>query len=346
VLRHFEIILTTVCIILSTVFLTLIILRVRGLLLKRSRRVYIWNSSVGKVYMAAKIILALSLLLLAPGIIYFIFIATMPSAVIRIYAKTLFCMTFSVWAFLEIILCFSISVKLLEGSIYRRIAFFGTILICAVGALYFFPLIPRSLPYPAVSECVVLDLPVKGTWLAGQAGATEITNGHLTNRYAIDILKLGDDGRMYKGDEKDVTDFYSYDEPVYAPADGRVTEVVDGLESDIMGNQDEENPGGNRIILDIGNEKYAYFGHFKKGSIAVEEGQFVSAGELLARIGNSGYSTHPHLHMHIQNKPSSDPEGRLTYPFRFSNMRRKRLIFWREINNAALLRNDLFSDKI
>jgi murein DD-endopeptidase MepM/ murein hydrolase activator NlpD len=150
---------------------------------------------------------------------------------------------------------------------------------------------------------------------------------------------------MYKGDEKNVTDFYSYDEPVYAPADGRVTEVVDGLESDIMGNRDTKNPGGNHIILDIGNNRYVYFGHFKKGSIAVEEGQIVSAGELLARVGNSGNSTHPHLHMHIQNKPSSDPEGRSTYPFRFKNIRRKRLIFWQEINNAALLRNDLFSSK-
>jgi hypothetical protein len=35
-------------------------------------------------------------------------------------------------------------------------------------------------------------------------------------------LKLGPDTRLHKGKEKTVTDFYSYDEPTYAPADGRV----------------------------------------------------------------------------------------------------------------------------
>ena len=62
-------------------------------------------------------------------------------------------------------------------------------------------------------------------------------------------------------------------------------------------------------------------------------------------IGNSGYSTHPHLHMHVQNKPTSDLDGRITYPFRFTEMYRKRLIFWKEVSDGYLLRNDKFSDK-
>jgi murein DD-endopeptidase MepM/ murein hydrolase activator NlpD len=158
------------------------------------------------------------------------------------------------------------------------------------------------------------------------------------------MLKLGPDGRLFKESEEVVTDFYSYDEPIYAPIDGRITQVVDSLQSDSLGNTDEVHPGGNIIIVDIGNGKYVYFCHLKKGSIAVKEGQFVAAGTLLARIGNSGNSTHPHLHMQVQNKPTSDPDGRKTYPFRFNKMQRKRLIFWKEVNNGVLLRNDKFSD--
>ena len=341
--KQFEIILTTLLSVLSAVFLIFIIVRIRNIYVKKKGRVSIWNKKVGVLNRISKIAMALSLLFMAPGLIYFIFVVTMPSAVVLPYAKTIFCLTFSVWTIFEIILCFTISEKLLTGSRLRRFTFFFSVIICIIGAIYLFPLIPESLPFPAKSDCVMLDPPVHGIWLAGQAGASPITNGHLTNRYAIDILKLGSDDRLFKGSEEVVTDFYSYDEPVFAPADGYVTQVVDSLESDLMGNMDQDHPGGNIIIIDVGKGKYVYLGHFKKGSIGVEEGQFVKSGLLIARIGNSGYSTHPHLHMHVQDKPTSDPEGRKTYPFRFTKMQRKRLIFWNDVSNGFLLRNDKFS---
>jgi Peptidase family M23 len=341
--RQFELILTAICLVLSALFMTLTVIRIRSLRLKKPRMA-IWVKDAGILFSAGKTIMALSLLLLVPGLIFYLLVATLPSAVIRVFAKTLFCAVFSTWTLLEIILCFSISERLLHGSVWRRSLFFLSVLFCLAGAAYLFPLVPRSLPYPAEPGCVILDLPVRGTWLAGQAGASIVTNGHSSNRYAIDILKLGPDGRLYKGREKAVTDFYSYDEPIYAPADGRVTQVVDNLESDVVGHMDKDHPGGNIIILDIGNGKYVYFGHLKKGSPTVEEGQSVKAGALLGHVGNSGYSTHPHLHMHVQNQPRSDSEGRKTFAFRFREMRRKRLIVWRRIDNGALLRNDKFSD--
>ena len=341
--RQFELILTAICLVLSALFLALTVIRIRSLRLKKPRTA-IWGKDAGILFGAGKTIMALSLLFLVPSLIFYLFIATLPSAVIRVFAKTLFCVVFSAWALLEIILCFSISERLLHGSLWRRSLFYLSVVFCLAGAAVLFPLVPRSLAYPAEADCVILDLPVRGTWLAGQAGAGIVTNGHSSNRYAIDILKLGPDGRMHKGREKAVTDFYSYDEPIYAPADGRVTQVVDNLESDLVGHMDKDHPGGNIIILDIGDGKYVYFGHLKKGSLAVDEGQLVKAGTLLAHVGNSGYSTHPHLHMHVQNKPTSNSEGRTTYPFRFREMRRKRLIVWRRIDNGALLRNDKFSD--
>lgn len=343
--RQFEIILTTFCLGLSAVFLTLIIIRIRNIYFKKHTRVLIWNKKVGILNRVGKLTLAVSLLFIAPGIIYFIFIVAPPSAVIRSYAKTIFCIIFSAWVLIEIFLCFSISEKLLKASKSRRTMFFFTVIFCLAAAVYLFPLIPRSLVYPMESDCVMLELPVRGTWLAGHAGATDITNGHLTYPYAVDFLKLGPDGRLYKGTEKNVTDFYAYNEPVYASADGWVTEIVNDIESDLLGEMDLDNPGGNYITIDIGGEKYLHLAHLKKGSITVEEGQFVKTGTLVGYIGNSGFSTHPHLHMHIQNKPTSNSEGMITYPFRFLNMQRKRLIFWMEVNNGYLLRNDIFRTK-
>jgi hypothetical protein len=342
--RQFEVILTTACLVLSAVFLFLIIIRVRSIFLKKTRRAPIWHKRVSIVNKIAKVITALSLPLMTLGIINFIFIISIPSVVIRVYAKTLFIIIFGTWALLEFFLCFSISEKLLFGGMFRRILYFLAVIILIAGAVRFFPLVPQSWAYPSEKDCVILDLPVRGVWLAGQAGASVLTNGHITNRYAIDMLKLGPDGRLFMGEEECVTDFYSYGENIYAPADGRITQVQDGHPSDLMGNMNKDHPGGNYIIMDIGQEKYVYFGHLINGSIMVEEGQSVTAGTVLGRIGNSGYSTHPHLHLHVQNKPVSDPEGRITYPFRFTKMRRNRLLFWREVNNGALLRGDRFSD--
>jgi hypothetical protein len=343
-LRQFEVILTSVCLALSAIFLTIIVFRIRNAYLGKNARVHIWNKEVGIWNRLGKATMAVSLILMAPSIIFFIFIVTIPSAVIRDYAKTLFIVVFSTWTLSEVYLCLTIPKKLLDGSKYRSIAFFFAVIMCLTIVVYLFPLIPKSLSYPAESGCVILELPVRGTWLAGHGGASEITNGHLTLPYAIDILKLGPDGRMYKGEEEAVTDFYSYNEPIYAPADGWVTQIVDGIESDVIGNMDEDNPGGNYINLDIGHGEYVHFAHLKKGSIAVVEGQFVEAGTLIGRVGNSGRSTHPHLHMHVQNKPTSDPDGRITYPFRFREMRRKRLIFWKDVSDGYLLRNDKFSE--
>jgi len=342
--KQFEIILTTAFMALSAVFLFLIICRLRSIFFKRDMRVSIFAKKVGVFNRVAKLLLAIAIFFMVPSIIYFFFIVMLPTSVIRPYAKTLFCIIFSAWSLLEIFLCASISEKLLKGSLFRRSAFLISVIFCIALVVYLSPFLIKSLPYPAEEECVLLEIPVRGTWLAGHAGASDITNGHLINHYAIDILKVGSDGRFFKGREKSVTDFYSYNEPVYAPADGRVVEVVDGLDSDILGNQDIDNPAGNYVIFNIGNGKYVYFAHFKKGSIIVEKDQFLKTGEFIGRIGNSGYSTHPHLHMHVQNKATSDREGRITYPFRFHKMFRKRVLFWTEVCNGYLLRNDIFSD--
>jgi len=342
--RQAETILNPLFLALAVLFFVLIGLRIRGIFLKKKPRISIWKKETGLTYRIVGVLKALSLLLMAAGILYFLFIILIFTAVLHAYVKTLLIVIFSAWALLETYMSLSIPENLPKASVFRRSLHFLTVVICIAGAVFLFPKIIQSYPFPAESECVLLDHPVRGEWLSGHAGATTMTNAHYKNRYAIDCLKLGPDGRFYKEDENDVTDFYSYGEPVYAPADGRITEVTDGFASDVFGEPDTENPGGNYVILDIGNGKYFYVGHLMKGKIPVEEGQAVTKGDILGYIGNSGNTSFPHLHMHVQNKPTADYEGRITYPFRFKNLHRKRLIFWRKVRNAALIRNDRFRD--
>jgi hypothetical protein len=280
------------------------------------------------------------LVFLLPGVIYYLFVVFLGSSTVRDFARYFFILSFVLWIIMEIYFCFSFSEKLKKGGFKRKIIYGLLLILSSSISIYLFSVLVKSYPFPPEEECVVLELPFNGIWIAGHAGASLQTNFHFTNKYAIDFLKLGSDNRFYKEKENSVTDFYSYNEPVFSPANAIITQVVDSVESDLMFQLDTVNAGGNFVILDIGNEKYVFFGHLKKASIAVRTGDTISMGTYIGRVGNSGKSTVPHLHMHVQNKSFIDQEDKINYPFRFSNIQRMRIAFWRTPENAYLLRND------
>jgi murein DD-endopeptidase MepM/ murein hydrolase activator NlpD len=75
------------------------------------------------------------------------------------------------------------------------------------------------------------------------------------------------------------------------------------------------NPSGNfvRILHDDGT--MGVYLHLMKGSVAVNEGGRVAAGTFLARSGNTGNSTGPHLHFVVQRNVGLALES---IPFDFS----------------------------
>ncbi|PKM32651.1 MAG: peptidase M23 [Gammaproteobacteria bacterium HGW-Gammaproteobacteria-12] len=74
------------------------------------------------------------------------------------------------------------------------------------------------------------------------------------------------------------------------------------------------NPAGNfvRILHDDGT--MGVYLHLMKGSVSVREGQRVETGSLLARSGNTGNSTGPHLHFVVQRNVGLAVES---IPFNF-----------------------------
>lgn len=60
------------------------------------------------------------------------------------------------------------------------------------------------------------------------------------------------------------------------------------------------NPGGNLAVIETAEDEYIFIAHIQQGSVQVEVGDEVRAGELLGLTGNSGNSSEPHLHIHIQ----------------------------------------------
>ena len=61
--------------------------------------------------------------------------------------------------------------------------------------------------------------------------------------------------------------------------------------------------------------RYLLYAHLKPGSIAVGVGQRVHRGDLVGLIGNSGFSSTPHLHFQVLATPTFFPTDSTPYVF-------------------------------
>jgi murein DD-endopeptidase MepM/ murein hydrolase activator NlpD len=133
-------------------------------------------------------------------------------------------------------------------------------------------------------------------------------------RYAIDYAQykiVNGRGVTFSGPAAKNSSYFCYGAPIYSVARGRVVEVYDELLDNVPHQPPAYkltfvNAGGNHVIVDIGNGRYAFYAHMQPHSIppAIKVGTFVRAGQVLGRVGNTGSSTEPHLHFHIVNGPS------------------------------------------
>jgi murein DD-endopeptidase MepM/ murein hydrolase activator NlpD len=131
------------------------------------------------------------------------------------------------------------------------------------------------------------------------------------------MLPLEDDGlRLLRGrmtESLAAHDFAGFGQEVLAPADGRVVCVADGAANHARAGVYPENTdhyledfrraAGRCVVLDHGEGVYSCLGHLRNGSLRVREGRQVSAGDLLGELGNSGFSSGPHLHLHFMDGP-------------------------------------------
>ena len=125
------------------------------------------------------------------------------------------------------------------------------------------------------------------------------------SRDALDIMQVVD-GSTHRPAATDVASYYVYEKPVLAPADG-VVDVRPGRTprpADRSGRQ--LLPSGNHLVMDIGG------GHFLDDRPPPREqhpgpvGDHVSEGQQIARVGNSGNTTAPHIHIQVQNRAERD----------------------------------------
>lgn len=148
----------------------------------------------------------------------------------------------------------------------------------------------------------------EGTYHIGQGGNHVGMNYHQdyeAQQHALDIVALNSFGVRAKGlYPKNLEKYEIYGHSIVSPCQGIVVEASDGLPDLQPPESDPDNATGNFVALtcDMVEDTIVYLAHMQEGSVAVEEGMTVEAGQLLGRVGNTGNTSEPHLHIHAEKE--------------------------------------------
>lgn len=181
----------------------------------------------------------------------------------------------------------------------------------------------------AGGEPLLLAPPVAGRWEGLNSPASKVPS-HGTHAYgqayAVDLVhapegvdrpRFGQAGAAFLPPER----FPGFGQPVLAPADGLVVRAVDrrrdhrsrsswlALALFLVEAVPREAAGptgvlGNHVVLRLADGTHFVLAHLRRGSVAVRVGEHVAAGAVVARCGNTGNSTEPHLHCQRQDVAS------------------------------------------
>jgi urea transporter len=160
-----------------------------------------------------------------------------------------------------------------------------------------------------------LGLPFMGAWTVSQGYDGEIT--HKGDwQHALDFVLTDIDGKSYELPGIRPEDYYCFNKPVLAAADGIVQEVICHIDDNIIGQVNLEQNWGNTIVIKHAEYLFTKVSHLKKNSTKVKVGDKVKQGDIIGLCGNSGRSPEPHLHFQVQATPYIGSKT-LAYPFAY-----------------------------
>ncbi len=153
-----------------------------------------------------------------------------------------------------------------------------------------------------VEPSVTISLPMQETTIVGWGGDKLENNYHVMvpmERWAYDLL-IEPAGMG----SKHLEDYGIYGKEVIAPASGTIIGVKNSEQDITPGSPNEaETMLGNHIFIQLEETgTYLVLAHLKKNSVLVEEGQYIDKGTVIGKVGNSGNSSEPHLHIHHQRE--------------------------------------------
>jgi hypothetical protein len=145
---------------------------------------------------------------------------------------------------------------------------------------------------------------------------------YLSERFASDFIRIDNQGRGAEGDLTRNESFFTFGEPVYAVADGRVVRTLDNVPENVPLTEPPSDQFttrtivGNQVVLKLRDGRFVAYGHLKTGSVRVRRGQRVRSGQVLGRVGNTGQSGGAHLHFQLSDGPDPIASDGVPYVFR------------------------------
>ncbi len=174
---------------------------------------------------------------------------------------------------------------------------------------------------------VVAQSPVRGRWRALNSPATKVPSHGVRGygqAYAIDLVHEPEDrGRpAFGGAFARRPELYpAFGTPVHAMIAGTVVRasawrrdhrdranlgavlymLIEGIVRDLGG---AGHVIGNHVVIRGDDGVHAAVAHLQRGSLAVRRGDRVEAGQVIARCGNSGNTSEPHVHAQLMDRAS------------------------------------------
>ncbi len=176
--------------------------------------------------------------------------------------------------------------------------------------------VAAATPYLHYRTRATLRLPFAGEWTAFWGGRTVAENYHAAypdQRFALDLVPAADSavfGRALRGEPTRLSEFGCFGRPVLAPAAGIVVRAADSVPDHPAGELPAVAGWGNHVVIDHGTDEFSLLAHLKQGSVTLRPGARVGSGDVVGACGNSGRTTHPHLHYDLLTRPV---EGRGTF---------------------------------
>lgn len=122
-----------------------------------------------------------------------------------------------------------------------------------------------------------------------RSAPTALPEDHLV--FGEDVRSIGD------GVVQDVVDAFP-DAPLLS--DEAKERMIEDLSSTIGGKAAID---GNHIVIDHGNGEFSQYCHLMHGSIRIHHGESIQRGQAIAKVGNTGNSSAPHLHLQLMDGP-------------------------------------------
>lgn len=187
-----------------------------------------------------------------------------------------------------------------KKSIRRQLLLIGLTGLLAYPLTILMGLSPINYPINSNLEGLEMKLPVEKSIALG--GPKYKTHAIWPSEcYAYDLVC-----EPYDSGAERLSEYGIYLKDVLAPCSGKIIKVKND-EVDIAPNTDQFISAlGNYVFIELDQKKgYVILAHLAKESIEVKEGQQIKTGEYIGKVGNSGTSSEPHLHIQLQrNNPT------------------------------------------